>query len=73
VALVERGTTPLQHMTVTTLKDLVDTIDREDFQPPTLIIVGEVVQLADKLTRPAQAGWNSALTKPAVTAGQRPA
>ena len=73
VALVERGTTPLQHMTVTTLKDLVDTIDREDFQPPTLIIVGEVVQLADKLARPAQAGWNSALTEPAVTAGQRPA
>jgi uroporphyrin-III C-methyltransferase/precorrin-2 dehydrogenase/sirohydrochlorin ferrochelatase len=35
--------------------------------------VGEVVQLADKLARPAQAGWNSALAEPAVTAGQRPA
>ena len=74
VALVERGTTPLQHMTVTTLKDLVDTIEREDFQPPTLIIVGEVVQLADTLARPAQAGWNSALSGPAAaTAGRRPA
>lgn len=74
VALIERGTTPLQHMTVTTLKDLVDTIEREDFQPPTLIIVGEVVQLADKLARPAQAGWNSALVGPAAaTAGRQPA
>lgn len=74
VALVERGTTPLQHMTVTTLNDLVDTIEREDFQPPTLIIVGEVVHLAEKLARPAQAGWNSALPRPAAThAGPYPA
>jgi len=65
VALVERGTTPLQHMTVTTLSALEDTIRREDFQPPTLIIVGDVVKLADKLARPAQAGWDSALTRPA--------
>lgn len=65
VALVERGTTPMQHMTVTTLEQLEDTIRQEDFKPPTLIIVGEVVQLANKLARPGQAGWDSALTQQA--------
>lgn len=58
VALVERGTTPQQHMAVTTLHKLEDTIRMEGFQPPTLIIVGEVVQLAEKLAQPAKAGWN---------------
>nr|WP_150303356.1 uroporphyrinogen-III C-methyltransferase [Pseudomonas saliphila] len=57
VALVERGTTPQQHMAVTTLLDLEATIIRENFQPPTLIIVGEVVRLADKLAQPAVSGW----------------
>jgi len=58
VALIERGTTPQQHMSVTTLNNLEETIQMEDFQPPTLIIVGEVVQLAKKLAQPAQAGLN---------------
>ncbi|MBU2873704.1 uroporphyrinogen-III C-methyltransferase [Marinobacter salexigens] len=74
VALIERGTTPQQHMAVTTLKDLEETIRMEGFQPPTLIIVGEVVQLAGKLAQPALAGWNSALIGPvAASAAQRPA
>lgn len=64
VALVERGTTPMQHMSVTNLLELEATIDREDFQPPTLIIVGDVVRLADKLTHPVEAGWDSALVSP---------
>ncbi len=73
-ALVERGTSPMQHMAVTTLEDLEATIQREDFLPPTLIIVGEVVALAEKLTRPAQAGWHSALQGPSpAMAGGRPA
>ncbi|WP_449284463.1 uroporphyrinogen-III C-methyltransferase [Marinobacter sp. PE14] len=58
VALVERGTTPQQHMAVTTLAQLEHTIRREGFQPPTLIIVGEVVRLAEKLAHPT-AGWHS--------------
>jgi len=58
VALIERGTTPQQHMAVTTLHKLEKTIKIEGFQPPTLIIVGEVVQLAEKLAQPTQAGWN---------------
>lgn len=70
VALVERGTTPMQHMSVTNLLELEATIDREDFQPPTLIIVGDVVSLAEKLTHPVEAGWDSALVAPLAAGGR---
>lgn len=72
VALVERGTTPHQHMSVTTLDNLVETIRIEGFEPPTLIIVGEVVQLATKLAQPALVGWNSALIGPAAITPVQP-
>ncbi|WP_404364779.1 uroporphyrinogen-III C-methyltransferase [Marinobacter sp.] len=74
VALVERGTTPQQHMAVTTLWGLEATIAREGFQPPTLIIIGEVVKLAEKLAQPALKGREALATK-AITAsaGGRPA
>ncbi|MDL0434129.1 SAM-dependent methyltransferase, partial [Marinobacter sp. TBZ242] len=49
VALVERGTTPGQRHVLTTLGELVETIEREALKPPTLIVVGEVVRLADTL------------------------
>lgn len=49
VALVERGTTPEQRNVFATLGDLVETIEREALKPPTLIVVGEVVRLADAL------------------------
>ena len=49
VALIERGTTDQQRMTVTTLAELPATAERDGFQPPTLIIVGEVVTLANRL------------------------
>lgn len=65
VALVERGTTPEQRHTVTTLGDLVETIEREGFRPPTLIVVGEVVGLADTLalgmTQMSRAGIGTAV------------
>jgi len=74
VALVERGTTPQQHMAVTSLADLEATILREAFQPPTLIIVGEVVGLAEKLAQPAAAGWHCGHSEAiAASAGGRPA
>lgn len=74
VALVERGTTPQQHMAVTTLSQLETTIIREGFQPPTLIIVGEVVKLAESLAQPARSGWSHApAPQPALSAGGRPA
>ncbi|WP_163557754.1 uroporphyrinogen-III C-methyltransferase [Halomonas sp. NO4] len=49
VALVERGTTPEQRHVLATLGDVVEVIEREAFRPPTLIVVGEVVRLADAL------------------------
>ncbi|MBB3190360.1 uroporphyrinogen-III C-methyltransferase [Halomonas cerina] len=53
VALVERGTTPEQRRMITCLGELVTTIEREGLTPPTLIVVGEVVCLADTLAQPA--------------------
>jgi len=50
VALIERGTTAQQRMAVTSLAELPGTAKSRQFQPPTLIIVGEVVALANKLT-----------------------
>ncbi|MGJ7458764.1 uroporphyrinogen-III C-methyltransferase [Halomonas sp. RA08-2] len=49
VALVERGTTPEQRHVLATLGDLVEVIERENLKPPTLIVVGEVVSLAETL------------------------
>ena len=49
VALVEQGTTPQQRVYTATLKTLLDVIKSKDIKPPTLIIVGEVVTLHDKL------------------------
>ncbi|MCH4563040.1 uroporphyrinogen-III C-methyltransferase [Halomonas sp. EGI 63088] len=53
VALVERGTTPEQRRVITCLGELVETLEREGLKPPTLIVVGEVVRLADTLAQPA--------------------
>jgi uroporphyrin-III C-methyltransferase/precorrin-2 dehydrogenase/sirohydrochlorin ferrochelatase len=49
VALVEQGTTPQQRVIIATLDTLLDVIKSEDIKPPTLIIVGDVVTLHDKL------------------------
>ena len=49
VALVEQGTTPQQRVYTATLGTLEAVIASEDIKPPTLIIVGEVVSLHDKL------------------------
>ena len=49
VALVEQGTTPQQRVFTATLDTLLDVIANEDIKPPTLIIVGKVVSLHEKL------------------------
>jgi uroporphyrin-III C-methyltransferase/precorrin-2 dehydrogenase/sirohydrochlorin ferrochelatase len=48
-ALVQQGTTQNQRVFVETLASLPTLINREEIRPPTLIIVGEVVRLRDKL------------------------
>ncbi|HHJ18156.1 MAG TPA: uroporphyrinogen-III C-methyltransferase, partial [Gammaproteobacteria bacterium] len=45
VALVQQGTTQNQRVVVTDLKDLAATVKREQVKPPTIIIVGRVVEL----------------------------
>lgn len=50
IALVQKGTTLDQRVHTGTLKTMVSIIDGEDIQPPTLIIVGDVVKLHDTLS-----------------------
>jgi len=49
VALVQQGTTPQQRVFIETLASLSDLDKRHTVKPPTIIIVGSVVSLHDKL------------------------
>jgi uroporphyrin-III C-methyltransferase/precorrin-2 dehydrogenase/sirohydrochlorin ferrochelatase len=49
-ALVEKGTRPDQKVHIGDLSSLPDIVKNNDIQPPTLIIVGEVVKLHEKLS-----------------------
>jgi len=48
-ALVQKGTTPEQRVFTGTLATLPSIVEREEIKAPTLIIVGEVVALHEKL------------------------
>jgi len=50
VALVQQGTTREQVVYIETLASMVDLAERENLKPPTIIIVGEVVSLHEKLS-----------------------
>lgn len=50
VALVQQGTTRNQRVYTATLATLPEIVAQNKVEPPTLIIVGEVVKLRDKLT-----------------------
>jgi uroporphyrin-III C-methyltransferase/precorrin-2 dehydrogenase/sirohydrochlorin ferrochelatase len=45
VALIQQGTTQNQRVVVTTLDKLEQTVRDEALKPPTIIIVGKVVEL----------------------------
>ena len=49
IALVERATRSDQRLITGTLSTICDIVEEADVQPPTLIIVGNVVELADTL------------------------
>ena len=49
VALVQQGTTHMQKVYVGTLATILAEVEADPPQPPTLVIVGEVVRLRDKL------------------------
>ena len=49
-ALVQQGTTPMQRVLTGTVETLPAIVEREQPKPPTLIIVGAVVQLHERLS-----------------------
>ncbi len=50
IALIQQGTTPMQRVFTGTLESIVEIAEHEKPMPPTLIIVGEVVKLRQKLS-----------------------
>ena len=48
-AVIQQGTTPDQKTYISTLEDLPELIEAEDIKPPSMVIVGEVVKLHEKL------------------------
>jgi len=49
VALIQNGATPNQRTVTATLANIVAHAERADFQPPVVIVVGEVVALRERL------------------------
>jgi uroporphyrinogen III methyltransferase/synthase len=45
VAVVTEGTTPRQRCVVGTLQDIVEKVKSENLKPPSVVVVGDVVQL----------------------------
>ena len=67
IALIQQGTTPHQRVFSGTLAIIQEVIAEENPQPPTLIIVGEVVKLREKLNwfqNPAQSDQRDILLLP---------
>jgi uroporphyrin-III C-methyltransferase/precorrin-2 dehydrogenase/sirohydrochlorin ferrochelatase len=48
-ALIQQGTTPQQRVLTGTLDTLPDIVRQSDVKAPTLIIVGDVVRLRERL------------------------
>ncbi|MCU7856749.1 MAG: siroheme synthase CysG, partial [Candidatus Thiodiazotropha sp. (ex Lucinoma borealis)] len=49
IALIQQGTTHKQRVFTGTLRNILDIVEKERPKPPTLIIVGRVVELQEKL------------------------
>lgn len=49
VAIIQQGTTTEQRTFTGSLKTLPDIIDKEDIKPPSMMIIGDVVKLREKL------------------------
>ncbi|MDR0797904.1 MAG: uroporphyrinogen-III C-methyltransferase [Nitrososphaerota archaeon] len=49
VAMVESGTLPQQRTIIATLGTIIDTSKKNDFKPPSIILIGEVAELGRKL------------------------
>jgi uroporphyrin-III C-methyltransferase/precorrin-2 dehydrogenase/sirohydrochlorin ferrochelatase/uroporphyrin-III C-methyltransferase len=49
VALVSKGTTKDQRVVTGNLNNIAERVEAESVQPPTLIIIGQVVTLRERL------------------------
>jgi len=49
VAVISQGTSPKQRTVTGTLEDIVNKAKKENFEPPSVIVVGEVVELRERL------------------------
>jgi len=49
VAVISKGTSPKQRTIVGRLEDIVSKAKRENFEPPAVIVVGEVVRLREQI------------------------
>jgi uroporphyrin-III C-methyltransferase/precorrin-2 dehydrogenase/sirohydrochlorin ferrochelatase len=49
IALVQQATTANQRVFISDLQSMPEKVSQEDIKPPTLIIIGEVVKLHEKL------------------------
>jgi uroporphyrin-III C-methyltransferase len=49
VAIIEKGTTPFQKVTVGKLKNIVDMAEKNKVRPPAIVVIGRVVTLHEKL------------------------
>ena len=47
-AIIEQGTTSMQHTVVGTLGTIVDVAKKEQIQNPSMIVIGEVVRFREK-------------------------
>jgi len=49
VAVITYGTTPHQRCVTGTLQDIVERVKAENLQPPSVVVVGEVVRFRERL------------------------
>ncbi len=49
VAIIQKGTTPEQKVTICSIATLTETIDNNEILPPALIIAGEVIKIRERL------------------------
>ncbi|HEB92721.1 MAG TPA: uroporphyrinogen-III C-methyltransferase [Gammaproteobacteria bacterium] len=62
-AIIENGTQPKQRRCITTLADITQRAHELDFRPPSLIVIGRVVTLAEALSCLAADRSNFSLTR----------
>jgi uroporphyrin-III C-methyltransferase len=63
-AVISKGTTPEQHVVRARLSDIADAAS--GLEPPALVVVGDVVAVAERLSRPTRSGRRRARSARAI-------